>query len=104
MKTLLCALSLSGAIALFGGCAITGATGGFVYTNTTPPITATSTAGATKEGRATCTNILGIVAYGDCSVDTAAKAGNISQIRSVDYNDWSILSLFATTTTIVKGN
>ena len=57
-----------------------------------------------KTGQAKCLSILGIVATGDCSIDAAAKNGNISEIKSVDVKTFSILGLFSEETTIVTGN
>ena len=105
MKKLALVLGLGGAMAFFTGCgAIGGAYSGALYTDVKAPGTATSSTGASKEGSATCHNVLGLVAIGDCSVDTAAKEGNISQIKSVDNKVWSILGIYSTATTIVKGN
>lgn len=107
MKKLVLALGFGGAVALFSGCAIgstAGLTSGVLYSDMTGPVAATSTGGDSKQGQAKCSNILGLVSVGDCSVDAAAKAGNISQIKSVDTKIWSILGLYTTSTTIVKGN
>ena len=104
---LILALGLSGAMALLSGCAM-GSTGGLnsgvLYSDMTGPTLATSNSGASKEGQAVCQSILGLVSIGDCSIQAASKAGNISQIKSVDTKIWSILGLYTTSTTIVKGN
>ncbi|WP_334088997.1 TRL-like family protein, partial [Helicobacter typhlonius] len=100
-------LGFGGAVALFSGCAIgstAGLVSGVLYSDMTGPVAATSTGGDSKQGQAKCSNILGLVSVGNCSVDAAAKAGNISQIKSVDTKIWSILGLYTTSTTIVKGN
>lgn len=94
-------------LALGFGCAIgstAGLASGVLYSDMTGPVAATSTGGDSKQGQAKCSNILGLVSVGNCSVDAAAKAGNISQIKSVDTKIWSILGLYTTSTTIVKGN
>lgn len=105
MKKLALALGFGGAVALFSGCgAISGPYSGMIYTDVKAPVTATSSSGASKEGVAKCSNILGLVALGDCSVSAAAKAGDVSQIKSVDNKVWSILGIYTTSTTIVKGN
>ena len=57
-----------------------------------------------KTGTATCTEILGWVATGDCSVATAAKNGGITQVSTVDHHTHSILGIYATYTTKVGGN
>ena len=88
---------------LFSGCASTSPVG-VLYTEAKLPITATSSAGASKEGTATCTSILKLVVTGDCSIEAAAKNGNITNIKSVDSSVYSILGIYSTYTTIVKGN
>lgn len=103
MKGFIFGLSAIIAISLFGGCASTQPMG-LLFTDASLPITATSAGSGSKEGTATCTSILGLVALGDCSVDTAAKAGNISSIKSVDNKVFSVLGIFSTYTTVVKGN
>jgi len=102
---LILALGLGSAVALFSGCgAIVGPYSGTIYTDVKSPITATPAGGSSKEGESVCTNILGIVALGDCSVDTAAKNGNIKTIKSVDTKVWSILGIYTKATTVVKGD
>lgn len=104
MKKLILVLGLSGTLAFFAGCSTSGVAPGLLYTDSVTPGTATSVGESSKEGSATCSNILGLVAIGDCSIDTAAKAGKISQIKSVDAKNFGILGLYSTTTIIVKGN
>ncbi|WP_295702277.1 TRL-like family protein [Helicobacter mastomyrinus] len=107
MKKLVLALGIGGAMAFFSGCAIgstAGLASGALYSDMTGPVAATSAAGSSKEGRATCSNILGLISVGDCSVDAASRNGNVSQIKSVDTKIWSILGIYTASTTIVKGN
>lgn len=105
MKKFVLALGLGGSLAFFSGCgALVPAEQGMLFTSSASPITATSSSSASREGSATCTNILGLVALGDCSVNTAASNGSISQIKSVDSKNFSILGIYTTKTTIVKGN
>lgn len=75
-----------------------------VYGKVGGPITATSHAGpATKTGRACAKSILGIVANGDASIEAAKRAGNITQVVSVDFESENILLVYATFCTIVRG-
>ncbi|TLD82214.1 hypothetical protein LS68_004270 [Helicobacter sp. MIT 05-5293] len=105
MKKFVLALGLGASLAFFSGCGgVIGAENGLIFSDNTTPITATSSSSASREGSATCTNILGLVALGDCSVNTAASNGSISQIKSVDSKNFSILGIYTTKTTIVKGN
>lgn len=78
---------------------------GTLYTDVTAPITATaSDALPLKAGSATATSILGLIATGDASIETAARDANITKIHHVDYNVKSILGLFAYYTVTVYGD
>jgi hypothetical protein len=68
---------------------------GGIYTDVKAPLAATSNPVASKVGTAEATSILGIVATGDASVETAAKAAGITEIHHVDAHSTSILGVFA---------
>jgi len=57
---------------------------------------------AYKVGESCATNILGIYAYGDMSVETAKKDGGIIQVATVDKTIRNYL-FFGTVCTIVRG-
>lgn len=88
--------------ALMSGCAAAGMNG-FIYTGVTEPVNATNAAQGTKKGEASCLNVLGIVAAGNCSIDEAAKNGGIKVIKTVDKKRSSVLGLYVKETTIVTG-
>ncbi|WP_437339613.1 TRL domain-containing protein [Helicobacter bilis] len=44
------------------------------------------------------------MALGDCSVEAAAKAGGITDIKLIDQEAKNYLGLYGQYTTIVKGN
>ena len=48
-------------------------------------------------------SILGLVAIGDASIDAAKSAGGIAQVASVDHHSFSILGIYGTLCTQVKG-
>ena len=104
MKQVLSYISLFGL--LFSvGCAMAAApVNGFIFADVKGPITATENSGGSKEGQAMAQSILGAVSMGDASIDTAAKNGGITKIRSVDHHSWGILGIWAKFTTIVKGD
>lgn len=87
--------------AFISGCAGVGY--GSLYTDITEPVNATSNDKGSKTGESECINILGLVAYGDCSIEAAAKKGKIAKIKSVDKKTFSILGIFAKHTMIVTG-
>jgi len=68
---------------------------GGIYTEVKAPLTATSNANSSKVGSAEATSILGLVATGDASIQTAAKSAGITKIHHVDEESMSILGLFA---------
>ncbi|RDU62273.1 TRL-like family protein [Helicobacter sp. MIT 14-3879] len=87
----------------FAGCgSVQSPVSGFVYTGVKAPINSTAEKGS-KTGKAVCTSILGIAAYGDCSVDAAKKDGKISKVSSIDHESFSVLGIYSTFTTIVTG-
>lgn len=60
--------------------------------------------GASKVGRATCRNILGLVAFGDATVQEAAREAGITTIHHVDYEAISVLGLFSSFEVTVYGD
>lgn len=95
-------------VAMLSGCAMTGllsGTGkGGIYTDFTEAVAVTSNDGASKMGKACTSNILGIAAMGDASVDAAKKNGGISKVASIDGEVFNVLGLYGTYCTIVRGN
>ena len=66
---------------------------------------ATSAKSGSKVGESeTCTNILGLVATGDCSISAAAKNGNIKNITTVDWKGTNFLGIYSSGKTIVTGD
>jgi hypothetical protein len=59
--------------------------------------------GASKVGRATCRNILGLVAYGDASIAEAAREAGITTIHHVDAESTRIWFFYSQYTTVVYG-
>ena len=57
-----------------------------------------------KRGEASTSNILGLVAWGDASVETAARNGGIKEIQAADYEFMSVLGVYSSYTTIVLGD
>ncbi|MBE7437793.1 MAG: hypothetical protein HS115_04990 [Spirochaetales bacterium] len=97
-KTLLAVL-----VASMGACASPGfgPAGGF-YTSTKIGVSATQPQGA-KTGQACAQTVLGLVAWGDASIQAAAAAGGITNIRTIDYHGLSIL-VWGRLCTVVQGD
>lgn len=87
-------------------CAMVGTPVGFgtLYTGVTSGEAVTSNNIGKKVGHSQATNVLGIVAVGDASVQSAAKEAGIKKISHVDSKKMSILGIFATYQTIVYGD
>ncbi|MCX7726803.1 MAG: TRL-like family protein [Chitinispirillaceae bacterium] len=76
---------------------------GFLYTDVKAPVAATSAETSSKVGTATCSSILGFIAVGDASIETAAKNAGITKIHHVDYKSFSVLGIYASYTVYVYG-
>jgi len=96
MKTLKKMTMIAGLAILFSSCAVVKAPlTGVIYTDVKSPVAVTDSESSTKVGTAEATSILGIVATGDASVETAAKSAGITEIHHVDAQSTSILGVFA---------
>jgi hypothetical protein len=92
-----------GAVFMLVGCA-TMIPIGTLYTGTKLPGIATSNGGSSfKTGEAQCTSVLGLIAFGDCSIATAKKNGGIKKVSSVDWDAKNILGIYGTYKVVVKG-
>ncbi len=76
---------------------------GALYTEGSLPIAAADGAGD-KEGRACMESILGLVATGDSSVETAKQNGGITRVTSVDYEVENVLGVIGKYCTVVRGS
>ena len=56
-----------------------------------------------KSGEACAMSILGIIAVGDASIDTARKNGGIRSISSVDEQYTNILGIYMSKCTVARG-
>lgn len=67
------------------------------------PLDAGTSASASKRGESCAQNILGMVAWGDASIDTAKKNGGITQVASVEQLPTRVLGYYARFCTVVRG-
>ncbi|MEO0225862.1 MAG: TRL-like family protein [candidate division WOR-3 bacterium] len=96
------------AIFIFGGCAAAVFTTpaypvGGVYTEISGPVTATGNTGYSKVGTAEFVSVFGILAFGDASIKTAMRNGEITQIHHIDYKMTNVLGIYAKYTVMVYG-
>lgn len=106
-KTTACLVCALFAVALLSGCAgiVQSPVAGGIYTEVKAPLSSAGTAaGSSKVGRAMAKTILGWVASGDASIETAMKNGGIRRIHHVDYEAKSILFFYGEFTTTVYGD
>ncbi len=82
---------------------------GSLYTGTQVPhsmsraeVTGPGKAGD-RGGEACATGILGVVAFGDASLNGAKKAAQITEIHSVEFHETNILGLYSQGCTEVHG-
>ena len=103
IKTINKYICIIGASVILMGCA-SRPTQGAIYSNVKVPLTATSAGDSAKKGiSSNCTSVLGLFAFGDCSVDNAKKNGNISRVTTVDYRNKNYLGIINIGRTIVTG-
>lgn len=77
---------------------------GALYTGVTEGQMVTSNSLGTKVGTGSATGVLGLVAIGDASIQTAANQAGIKKISHVDAKKTSILGLFAKYQIMVYGD
>lgn len=58
----------------------------------------------TKTGEAQSVSILGLISYGDCSVNSAAKNGGLTKINHADYEFFNVLYIYQSFKTIAYGD
>lgn len=97
-------LVICGVLLLMASCAsVQSPVGAWAYVNVKGPMAVTGNTGSTKVGTAECNGILGLVATGDASIETAAKSAGIKKIHHVDYESSSILGIVAKYKVVVYG-
>ncbi len=104
MKKLLTAIAITAAVTLTGCATYTPV--GSLYTQVKLPVAVTEAKAAgtkLKVGKAECKSILGLVATGDASIDTAAKNAGITTIHHVDWEAENILGIIGTYRCVVYG-
>ena len=101
-------LSLLATLIIVSGCAMTGGSSGtggaWLTMGTTEGILVTAHKAGTKTGTACTSNILGLYSSGDASIDTAAKAGGITNVSTVDRQYTNYAYFYGKMCTIVTGN
>lgn len=76
-----------------------------VYTDFQAPldVSVQDTPTGGRKGRASVVSILGLVSYGDASIEAAAQEGGIRLIEHADYEYFNVLGIYQRYTTVVRG-
>jgi len=93
------------AAALLPACVATPVGPGIFYTGVKAPLEATSSKeGFSKTGKAKASQVCGVAAWGDSSIQAAAMAGGIKTIHHVDYEAFSVLGVYSSFEVTVYGD
>lgn len=105
MKTIGIGLIAAGAMALLAGClsAPFQPPSGMVSVTRAPLSTEGNWKVGAKKGEASSASVLGLYAWGDCSIMEAARNGGLSQIGHVDYEYVNVIGIWQKVTVIVYG-
>ena len=90
------------ALVFLGGCSSKAGLVGAIYAGYTEGLTSTAQV-SVKKGESCAMSILGLLAIGDASIDTARRAGGIRSISSVDEQYTNVIGIYASKCTIVRG-
>ncbi len=86
------------------GCAMVRAPAtGFFYTDTQSGMDSTSNQAGNRIGVSCLTTILGLVATGDASIESARRNGGITLISSVDETSQSYVGVYGKYCVVVRG-
>jgi hypothetical protein len=78
---------------------------GIVYSDFKAPLTSEYDGQAieAKTGEAESASILGLIAYGDCSIEAAAADGGLSTVTHCDYSFFNVMGVYQRFTVIAHG-
>ncbi len=108
-KRLALALMLGVSIFLLSGCLVAPVVPpyGQIFTDYKAPLDydqqASKSGADLKEGKAETMSVLGLVALGDASINTAAQNGGITVVHGADYEYFNVLGVYQRFTTVVRG-
>ena len=97
---------ISFATLILSGCAYQSPVPGAIFTSTTFPSgdkVKLDSETVSKQGKSSCYSVFALVAFGDCSINSAMKHGGITKIHHVDSSSMNVLYFFFKYETIVYG-
>ena len=77
---------------------------GAIVTSVQGPVAMTENVGSKKSGKSCASNVLGLFATGDASIEQARRNGGVAKVASVDHSAFSVLFLYSKFCTIVHGD
>ncbi len=95
-------LSISVVTLVLGGCA-SYAPFGVLYTKGATGVAVNNNVAPTKEGKACMNSVLGLVAWGDASIEAAKRNAQIKDVATMDYKAENILGIYGEYCIVVKG-
>jgi hypothetical protein len=108
MKRLLLLAIVASAAVLGQGCLVAPVIPpyGIIFSDLKAPldIDMNNTPVSSKSGRAMTTSIIGLVATGDASINTAARDGGLTTIHYADYEYKNLVGIIQNYTTVVYGD
>ena len=104
MKKALKALAIGSVALSLGGCATSFPIGGIVTEIQLPVAVTDYGKTSSKVGEAKCASYLGMVATGDCSLETAKKNGKITKVNHVDWHVDNMLGIIGKYKLVVYGD
>jgi hypothetical protein len=75
-----------------------------LYNKSKFPLTVTTNKIGLKVGKSCVHNILGLISFGDASIDEARRKGRVLNITSVDIKTDSYLGIYGQYCTVVRGS
>ena len=97
-------ISLSVVVMFFGGCLAVTPVKGVAVTSAQGPITATTLDQSARTGRSCAYSVMGLVSWGDASINAAKNAGQIKRVASVDFDTYNLLWSLGAFCTVVRGS
>ena len=97
---------ISFAALILSGCAYNSPVPGAFFTGTTFPSgdkVKLDSETASKQGKSSCYSVFALIAFGDCSINSAMKEGGITKIHHVDSSSMNFIYFFYKYDTIVYG-
>lgn len=98
-------ITVAAAVVTASGCAaVASPVGqGALFTSVQGPVTATPNSAVSKVGESCASNVLGLFATGDASIEQARRNGGINEVSTIDHHSTSVLFIYSKFCTVVRG-